>query len=846
MRIFILVLLLLPVISPAQDSLFTYVAKVDTGADEFHAIEIHDGIAYVASGITGLRVLDLTDPVEPVEIGCLETDGQAIDLEIVGDYVYLADGRAGFKIIDISSPEEPQLESSFTEIDTRNRKVIENVKVSDNIAFLEYTYDDDGWDTMLVIDVTDPAEPELISYIVDFLHIRCYEAVDSFLYIISGSYLNILDVSDPEDPEIAITIELEGSSYSILVEDSLLFISIYDFTNRSSFLIIYDVTDPYNPELLNEYETIFTPSVMRKEDNYLYVMSYGSGGILIIDISDPSAPQEVTMWFHENMDFFANKDMAISDDYVYITNERRAGLMVIDVSDPEEPLCGGIYKQGFVRRVTLKDDLAFIAAGTLGMLIYDIENLEEPSLIGVYDSPGEVKEVFVLENYAYIADGDSDLRVVDVSDPEALFEVGFLDTPGYSWDVLVRNEVAYLADSGGGVRFIDVSSPEAPEEIAVYEPADLAKELILDGDTLYVGCSYNDSHILDISDVENVEEISRIDSYSAFSIEKYGNYLTTGSGTRTTFYDITDITNPIEFCSYITGSGNGLVATHDYVFAAIMWEQTWYKGGTVKAFGLCDTVVAEPRARAWFFSENGLPIGVTSRGHYLFVANAFNFLILRNHLWTVQADFALAEPENNSIIQYETASDLILTWNSSFDPDSTDAVEYNIHIMSSDSLSESILVYREIEDTSITLDLLDSLDLLDMEDTLGFTWWVESITEFDTIECEERFSLLVEPEDGVKSNEEIELPERYEITALYPNPFNSQLTIKVSLPIASTLQIRVYNILGEEVAILSNGSQNAGIKSFVLEDGSLSSGIYFVQAIVPGELNEIRKVVLMK
>jgi Secretion system C-terminal sorting domain len=90
------------------------------------------------------------------------------------------------------------------------------------------------------------------------------------------------------------------------------------------------------------------------------------------------------------------------------------------------------------------------------------------------------------------------------------------------------------------------------------------------------------------------------------------------------------------------------------------------------------------------------------------------------------------------------------------------------------------------------------------------------------------------------------LPSEYALEAPYPNPFNPTTTVSIALPTPSDLRISVFNTVGQEVAVLANGQHSAGHHTFTFDATGLSSGIYFVQANVPGQLNELRKIVLLK
>lgn len=90
------------------------------------------------------------------------------------------------------------------------------------------------------------------------------------------------------------------------------------------------------------------------------------------------------------------------------------------------------------------------------------------------------------------------------------------------------------------------------------------------------------------------------------------------------------------------------------------------------------------------------------------------------------------------------------------------------------------------------------------------------------------------------------LPTNYEISEVYPNPFNPMAKVRISLPQASQLTVKVYNITGQEVVTIYQGMHDAGIHNLTFNANGLASGIYFVRASVPGHLNQVQKVMLLR
>ncbi|KAB2920231.1 MAG: T9SS type A sorting domain-containing protein, partial [Bacteroidetes bacterium] len=77
------------------------------------------------------------------------------------------------------------------------------------------------------------------------------------------------------------------------------------------------------------------------------------------------------------------------------------------------------------------------------------------------------------------------------------------------------------------------------------------------------------------------------------------------------------------------------------------------------------------------------------------------------------------------------------------------------------------------------------------------------------------------------------------------NPFNPATTISYSLPAAGFVSLKVYDILGKEVAVLVHETQNAGANKASFDASQLPSGIYFAR-LSSGSFNSVIKMTLMK
>ncbi len=88
------------------------------------------------------------------------------------------------------------------------------------------------------------------------------------------------------------------------------------------------------------------------------------------------------------------------------------------------------------------------------------------------------------------------------------------------------------------------------------------------------------------------------------------------------------------------------------------------------------------------------------------------------------------------------------------------------------------------------------------------------------------------------------IPIEYNIAA-YPNPFNPTTTISYSLPYANNTVIKIYDILGREIATLVNEYKTAGSYSISFNASMLSSGIYLCR-IESGKFVSTKKIIMVK
>ncbi len=98
---------------------------------------------------------------------------------------------------------------------------------------------------------------------------------------------------------------------------------------------------------------------------------------------------------------------------------------------------------------------------------------------------------------------------------------------------------------------------------------------------------------------------------------------------------------------------------------------------------------------------------------------------------------------------------------------------------------------------------------------------------------------------GINQISEI-VPDGFSLSQNYPNPFNPTTVISYQLSVSSVASLKIYDVLGNEVATLVNEKQNAGSYSVDFDGSNFSSGVYFYKLKVNENIIDTKRMVLLK
>jgi len=283
-----------------------------------------------------LQILDVSDPVNPVEAGHCSVFGWHIDVN--GAYAYLTRTSGGhLRIINISNPANPVEVGSLTSL----AGIGTDIHVQGNYAYM--TQMEDGF---YIIDVSNPTNPTEVGH-------TAFDVTDGMLtgvrvrgnyaYVICRRYgLRVVDISDPSAPSEVGSSAVIGRALDIYIQDNHAYIATNWF--KGGGLTIMDITDPSNPFEAGSlsfatYGSHPAPSSVYVLGDYAYVPHSNSAGLRVVDISDPSNPTEVG-----NLGgYYVLYKIYIRGNYAYITSRSGDKLYIIDISDPFNPTKIGQY-----------------------------------------------------------------------------------------------------------------------------------------------------------------------------------------------------------------------------------------------------------------------------------------------------------------------------------------------------------------------------------------------------------------------------------------------------------------------------------------------------------------------
>jgi hypothetical protein len=477
---------------PAQPTMAaTYLLECDA-----YDLKITGNYAFLGSGWSGVTVLDISDPANPMQAAIIdETDGPVLSFDVLGDHLFVGEGLyncaggvcgGALHILDVIDFDNP--------VRVGYVKLVGSTPYSGQPYLVratpQYAYLNQG-SKLQILDVSNPSTPiSLVLYDTPGT-VRDIEIVSNRVYLADELAFRVINIADPTTPaELSTFEETPTRPARISVLENYAYIAD-NYWKRSS-LQIFDVSDPSAPVELGTFQTSGWVRDVAVLGQYAYLVGDGSGGagvMQVLDVTNPAAISETGRL--ESL--MQPVSIALEEDKAYVVY--RDGLHVIDTADKSDPRSVGFLSLMDPHSVTLSNSFAIIADGHFGLKIIDVTIPSAPSITGFIDTPFLASHVAISGTLVYLTEQcpgfpcvDGGLRIIDIADPENPSEIGFLDL-GPTIFVSVVGTRAYVGgyNRALGVHVVNVALPATPS-VAGYYPAvccDNSNDLKVAGGYIY-------------------------------------------------------------------------------------------------------------------------------------------------------------------------------------------------------------------------------------------------------------------------------------------------------------------------------------------------------------------------
>jgi hypothetical protein len=285
----------------SQDSLNLKTIGACLTPGRAYGIAVAGDYAYVADDTSGLQVIDITIPSNPVIVGYCKPPGAARGVVIKGNYAYVANYPAGLNIIDISNPTTPIATGHC-----HGGGFSKNLAVVDSYAYM-------ADDLLRIVDISDPSHPVQVSY-MNTPGVPADVAIDDhYAYVADGAWgLRVIDISNPVSP-------VEVGYCEGFIPLSVAVRGGYAYISNTAALIIIDIADPSNPVIVGTSNLLGSGCIwdVTVVGIYAYVAD-GASGVVVCDVSIPTSPF-VVGYYSTSWPGYA-RGVDVSGGYIYVAD----------------------------------------------------------------------------------------------------------------------------------------------------------------------------------------------------------------------------------------------------------------------------------------------------------------------------------------------------------------------------------------------------------------------------------------------------------------------------------------------------------------------------------------------
>ncbi|MFT5432209.1 MAG: hypothetical protein ACI9OJ_002908, partial [Myxococcota bacterium] len=432
-------------------------------ATEIRGLFLAGDLLYVGDDYGGFRILDVSDPANPVQVGALPLlAGVSRGVHGTDGLAWLTAADAGLIVIDVSVPSMPEVVATLDLPGYTRHAWIEG-----NLAAIA-----DDFEGFRMADVSDPTAPKEIGSFFDARPAFRTQIVGQVAYVACGpAGLFVMDISDPTNPTPLAIHETPGHAWDIQVVGTTAYVA-----DDVEGLRILDVSNPVAPKLLS---TLDTPGHCRSlyvvgdrlyvadgtaglapvppdPGGYLGDDADGHDGLQVIDVSDPSNPRVVS-----TADTAGYALVVTADETRAFVGSNGAGLRLLEATPTPKEVAGFTQLPGTARDLAFAGDHVLVATRQAGLRIVDTRQSAVAMEQGATPLPGEGFAVAAQDGHAWVASGTAGITTVRIPRFETPAHVHTLPLPGDVHDVALAMGALWAATSEATVS-LSIATPGAP------------------------------------------------------------------------------------------------------------------------------------------------------------------------------------------------------------------------------------------------------------------------------------------------------------------------------------------------------------------------------------------------
>ncbi len=352
----------------------------------------------------------------------------------------------------------------------------------------------------------------------------------------SGNLLTLLNISSLREPSIYSRLYFSDVIHEIKIIDSLAFIAA-----GYAGLVILDISDPAHPLEISSYMTTSKVTDIIIDEEVVFI---ASGHIYALNAHNPNALYLLGIY-----DRISTEKPFLVDDLLYATYDMY-GLQRVNVSNPAEmylersyTLGGGTDTGRRVKDIAVIDEFAFLACFAHGFMSIA---LGSGSMLSRINTPGYSFAVETNDSIAFVSDNTGGLRIIDINDPFELREILSLDTLAIVTSSFLEGTTLFVCDHTYGINIYDVSELAYPTLLASFDLGGPPQSCTLFNDYFVMAECHSGIGIYDLRDT--TELISRFaGDFKAYTVAvKDSLILFTKSKTHTASFITIDASDPAD------------------------------------------------------------------------------------------------------------------------------------------------------------------------------------------------------------------------------------------------------------------------------------------------------------